>query len=127
MPLSNAAFYALLKQEPPPCDVKLSHVWQFAKLLQACPDSKSATALTRANPRLAKAYAEQEAVYEALTGTSQLEDCLGLATSDDEVRQMLEQATPQERAEHMAALALAEYDQDALSARYVELILGETL
>jgi hypothetical protein len=128
--MNNADFYKLLGDAPTlPEDtataVKLKHVWQFAALLQACPDTPSIGSLTAANPKLAQQYAMQEAAYEALGAPNWLERAVDDAADDDETRLMIETADASVRAEYVGTLALAEYDQEQLCARYRELILGE--
>jgi hypothetical protein len=128
--MNNADFYKLLGDGPTLPEgtataVKLKFPWQFAALLQACPDTASVVALTAANPKLAQQYAMQEAAYEALGAPNWLQRAVDAAADDDETRLMIETAEPAVRAEYVGTLALAEYDQDQLCARYRELILGE--
>ncbi|HWS67704.1 MAG TPA: hypothetical protein VN325_33460 [Steroidobacteraceae bacterium] len=102
-------------------DVKLEHVWQFDLAIQAASDSQ-AVALTNRNPKLARDYAAQEAVREALDAPNPLHAEIAEAT--DKLA-ALNAAPAAVRAEYADDLAILAYDQDQLSASYRSLVLGE--
>jgi hypothetical protein len=129
--MNNADFYAYLG--PPPTlpegtstSVKLAHVWQFAAVLGACPDDAAVVALTVANPKLAADYANQEAMYEALTAPNMLHATVAAAGSDAAALAQIEAAPPAVRAEYADDLALCEYNQEQLCGQYRQLVLGES-
>jgi hypothetical protein len=106
-------------------DVKLGHVWQFDLALQACPDDEHVRVLTFANPRLARDYAAQEAVREALERPNPLHAQITAAPSEAAKLAALNAAPAAVRAEYADDLAILAYEQDALSASYRSLVLGE--
>ena len=129
--MTNADFYKFLGEPPTlplgtSTNVKLAHVWQFATALAACPDDAAVVALTVANPNLAADYANQEAVYEALTAPNVLHAAVAAAGNDAAALALIEAAPPAVRAEYADDLALCEYSQEQLCGQYRQLVLGET-
>ena len=128
--MNNTEFYAYLGAPPTlpegtSTHVKLAHVWQFATVLDACPDNAAMVTLTKANPKLAAEYASQEAIYEALTAPNVLHAAVAAAGSDAAALALIEAAPPDVRAEYADDLALAEYSQEQLCGQYRQLVLGE--
>jgi hypothetical protein len=128
--MNNADFYKFLGEPPtlPPgtsTNVRLSHVWQFAATLKACPDDSAVVALTVANPSLASEYAAQEAVYDALDAPNPLHALMADAPDDAAALRILEAAPARLRAEYADDLALTSYSQEQLCGQYTKLILGE--
>lgn len=123
-------FYAWLGPEAtlPPgtsADVKLDHVWQFDLALQACPDEEHVRALTDSNPKLARDYAAQSAVREALERPNPLHAAIAAAPDEAAKLAVLTAAPTAVRTEYADDLAVMAYDQDQLSASYRSLVLGE--
>lgn len=123
--MNNEQFYKLLEREPFDGNVKLAHTWQFAQALKACADDAAVVALTRANPTLAADYAMQESVHEALGAPNPLHAAVAATPNDATALAVIAGAPAASRAEYANDLALAEYTQDDLCARYRELVLGE--
>jgi hypothetical protein len=116
-------FYAWLDKFTPADtgDVKLDQVWQFDLAVQIASASQ-AVALTNRNPKLARDYAAQQAVREALERPNPLHELVAVASDRLAV---LNAAPAPVRAEYADDLAMLAYDQDQLSASYRSLVLGE--
>ena len=121
--MNNAKFYAALSD--PASLPRLKHAWQFAAALKACTDDATAVVLTERNPKLAAAYAAQEAVLEALDAPNPLHAALADASTDAAALMLIDSAPEHVRTEYAADLAMAEYTQDQLCSQYVQLVLGE--
>jgi hypothetical protein len=106
-------------------DVKLDAVWQFDLALQACPDDEHVRALTERNPKLARDYAAQAAVREALESPNPLHAAMAAAPNEAAKLAALNAAPAAVRAEYADDLAILAYEQDQLSASYRTLVLGE--
>jgi hypothetical protein len=119
-------FYAWLDKLTPADsgDVKLEQVWQFDLAIQAA-SAPQAVALTNRNPKLARDYAAQEAVREALEKPNPLHAEIAAAANSYDRLALINAAPAAMRAEYADDLAILAYAQDALSASYRSLVLGE--
>lgn len=121
--MTNTQFYEYLDRGALTA-IQLQHTWQYALAIKVCPDDQ-VEPLTVLNTKLAKEYARQEAVFEALDAPNAL--TVAVAAADEAQALELIAAAPADvRAEYAADLAMGEYSQEQLMAQYRQLILGET-